>query len=293
MKIGLCLAGGGTKGIAHIGAIKAFEEQGIEFDYIAGTSSGSIISTLYAIGYTPEEMYEIFKKYIHKITYIDARNIIKIVLNFFKTGKIKIDGLNSGESIYKIINKVCREKGICNINQIKKPLLIPAVNIYNEDLYVFYSKSIEKLDMPKNIKYINNADIGAVVQASCSYPGIFCPCDKFKNLLLIDGGIQENVPWREEKRVGAEKVVSIVFGDNVPTKCCNSIWEIINKSFEILCHELARHEWNGSDYLLEIKSSSKGLLNKKNLDKLYVEGYEQTKKFLKENKNFQNNVKQN
>lgn len=49
MKVGLCLAGGGIKGAAHIGVLKAFEEANINFEYIAGTSSGSIVSTLYAI----------------------------------------------------------------------------------------------------------------------------------------------------------------------------------------------------------------------------------------------------
>ena len=50
MKLGLSLAGGGVKGAAHIGVLKAFEEEGIKIDYISGTSSGSIVSTLYAIG---------------------------------------------------------------------------------------------------------------------------------------------------------------------------------------------------------------------------------------------------
>ena len=63
MKLGLSLSGGGIKGIAHVGAIKALEESGIKFDYISGTSSGSIIATLYACGYKTEEIYNIFKKY--------------------------------------------------------------------------------------------------------------------------------------------------------------------------------------------------------------------------------------
>ena len=63
MKNGLCLAGGGVKGAAHIGAIKVFEEKGIKFDYVAGTSSGSIVAALYASGFTSDEMLKIFKKY--------------------------------------------------------------------------------------------------------------------------------------------------------------------------------------------------------------------------------------
>ena len=52
MKKGLCLAGGGVKGAAHIGAIKAFEEENIHFEYVGGTSSGSIVACLYAAGFS-------------------------------------------------------------------------------------------------------------------------------------------------------------------------------------------------------------------------------------------------
>ena len=62
MKLGLALAGGGVKGAAHIGAIKALEEAGFKFDYIAGTSSGSIVASLYASGFTTDEIYCIFNK---------------------------------------------------------------------------------------------------------------------------------------------------------------------------------------------------------------------------------------
>ena len=59
-KISLCLAGGGIKGVAHIGVLKAIEEKNIEIEYIGGTSSGSIVSSLYAAGFTAEEIYNIF-----------------------------------------------------------------------------------------------------------------------------------------------------------------------------------------------------------------------------------------
>lgn len=60
MKIGLALSGGGVKGAAHIGVIKALEENGIKIDIIGGTSAGSIVATLYAMGYTPNEMLKLF-----------------------------------------------------------------------------------------------------------------------------------------------------------------------------------------------------------------------------------------
>ena len=73
MKLGLSLAGGGIKGVSHIGAIKALKEANIKFDYISGTSSGSIIATLYACGFSTEEMYDIFKRYSKEMKYVGKK----------------------------------------------------------------------------------------------------------------------------------------------------------------------------------------------------------------------------
>lgn len=67
MSLGLVLSGGGVKGAAHIGVLKALEEEKIKFNFISGTSSGSIVAGLYVSGYKPEEIYEIFKKYCKQI----------------------------------------------------------------------------------------------------------------------------------------------------------------------------------------------------------------------------------
>ncbi len=275
MKLGLSLSGGGIKGVSHIGAIKALEEAGIKFDYISGTSSGSIVATLYACGYSTDEIYKIFKKYAKSIKYIDFRNVGKLFKNIIKGNGFVIDGLNSGITIKKLMNEMCAKKGINNIKQIKMPLLIPAVNISNEKLYVFSNNIVKNIE--EEIEYINDVDIGSAVQASCSYPGIFSPC-RIGTDLLVDGGIAENLPWRETKRAGADKVLSIVFIDETPKSCCKNIYEVLNKSFSILCHELYKYEWDGADYLLKIEEPSAGLLEISKMDKMYQNGYNQTKK---------------
>lgn len=68
--VGLVLSGGGAKGLAHIGVIKALEENGIPIDYIAGTSMGAIVGGLYAIGYSPAEMDSLFRTIYHFLCFL-------------------------------------------------------------------------------------------------------------------------------------------------------------------------------------------------------------------------------
>ena len=94
---GLALSGGGIKAAAHIGALKAFEEKNIKFDCVSGASSGSIIATMYALGYNSDEMWKMFKRYCKKITYVEWKQILKIIVGLLFTRRLIIDGLNSGK----------------------------------------------------------------------------------------------------------------------------------------------------------------------------------------------------
>lgn len=270
-KLGLCLAGGGVKGAVHIGAIKAFEEANIKFDYIGGTSSGSIVASLYAMGFESSEMLKIFKKYCNKIKYVDLQNIFKLIVGLIFTGHIVIDGLNSGRQIEKLINKIAKSKGINNISDIKKNLIIPSVNLCEGNVIYFTSH--------KNTTFINDINIGKAVRASCSYPVIFSPCP-YKNTKLIDGGIRENVPWKELKELGAKKVISIMFDSKMNYNCDKNLVEVADHSINLLCRELSNYEMEGAENVLKIKSNKIGLLDMKKIDELYNLGYEQTRLFI-------------
>ena len=279
MKKGLCLAGGGVKGAAHIGAIKALEEANIKFDCVGGTSSGSIVACLYACGFSADEMYKIFKKYCKKIGYIELKNIFKLIYGIFIKKKIIIDGLNSGKKIEKMINEIGKEKNIFNISDIKMPLVIPAVDMYSGKVICFSSFNNKKRILSNTI-FINSANIGKVVRASCSYPVVFSPC-KFNSSKLIDGGIRENTPWRELKEIGTEKVISVVFKEDFDKKCCLNIVEVAGRSINLICNELSNYEWDGTDYLMEIKSKKIGLLDMDKIEELYNLGYTQAKECLR------------
>lgn len=231
------------------------------------------------MGFQADEMYKIFKKYCSKIKYVDISHIFRLMLGLIFTGRICIDGLNSGRQIEKLINKIAQEKKISNISDISKSLVIPSVDLCNGNVICFTSCQFRKA-ISDHIIYVNDINIGTAVRASCSYPVVFSPCT-YKNIKLIDGGIRENVPWKELKTLGAKKVLSIVFDDKVVQNCDRNLVEVAGRSINLLCRELSNYEMEGADYVLKIKSDKIGLLDMKKIDELYYLGYEQTKKHIK------------
>lgn len=292
MKVGLCLAGGGIKGAAHIGALKAFEEEHIEFEYISGASSGSIVASLYASGYTSDEIYILFQKYAKKIKYIEWKKMFQLIGGLIVKRQVVIDGLNSGNAIEKIMQEACQRKGIYQIKDIPKKLLISSVDLDNGTVYLFSSFSAIQQNREKRAKlgnysnqviYVREISIAKAVRASCSFPGVFSPCS-YQKRKLVDGGIRENVPWKELKANGVDKVISIIFPKKMKSKENKNIVDVINGSIELMGQELSNYELEGADYLLKIDTINASLLDTSKMQYFYQRGYEETKKKMKEMK---------
>ncbi len=165
MKLGLALAGGGVKGAAHIGVIKALEENDIKIDMVAGTSMGSIVASLYAMGYNSEEMLRIFKFFSKEVMKTDAKYYAGNIKN---SRKLLGYGLVSGDNLEYALKECAKEKQINNIKEIKMPLSIPTVDIVNSKKYVFTNGDVQ------GEQYIKDAIIEKAIRASCSYPRSFC-----------------------------------------------------------------------------------------------------------------------
>lgn len=277
---GLCLAGGGIKAAAHIGALKAFEEQHIKFDCVSGASSGSIIATMYALGYNSKEMWEMFKKYSKKVTYVEWKQILRMIFGLIFKRKLTIDGLNSGKVIEEIIEETCYKSKIHIINQIKMPLLISMVDLQNGTVYIATSKQV-RTSLLDNTKYITDISIGEAVRASCSFPVIFSPYI-YDGIQLVDGGVRENIPWKGLKEVGADEIFGISFNAIFERKdCCTNIVDIAARAMELQSRELSIYEKNGIDNLININLKKVSLLDSSKIEELYKIGYEETKKQLK------------
>ena len=269
MKIGLALSGGGIRGVAHAGVLAAFEKNNIFFDIIGGTSSGAIVASLYAMGYSPYHIFILFKRYAKEITKLNAEPIISGIKNCMIKNKSKFNGFRSGICIEKLYNEFAIRKNIYNISQIKMPIVIPTVDITESKEYVFTNY------IPKNVedqkRYIADFPIGKAIRASSCFPVFFSPC-KYKTHMFIDGGTLDNIPVNDVKKQGADKVIAVKFDADVVDNNSN-IMDIIMKTIDIMGCKISEESIEMSDYILNVYTDKVGLLDVKKLDKCYQYGY--------------------
>lgn len=279
MKLGLALSGGGIRGIAHAGALKALEDNKITVDIIGGTSSGALVASLYAMGYSPYYIYLLFKRYAKDIVGINSSPVISGIGNFFKSKKVSMTGLKTGESIEEAYNNLALRNGIKKINDIKKmPIVIPAVDIKESKEYVFTNRI--PIDTKQKGKYINDISIGKAVRASSSFPAVFCPCE-FKKHSFLDGGVLDNIPVTEVKKQGADKIIAINFkADEINEQ--SNIMDVVMRTIDIMGNKIGEKNLEKSDYVLTIKTDKTGLLDVKKLDNCYKYGYEAVSKKIDE-----------
>ena len=230
MKIGIALSGGGIRGIAHAGVLKALEDNNIKIDIIGGTSCGSMVASLYAMGYTPEEIYSLFRKYAKDIATINTKPIIAgLQSHIFKSKKV-FSSLKDGKIIENVYNKMALQKKIKNIEEIQMPLVIPSVDITESKEYVFTNKIPQNAE--DKTQYITNITVGKAVRASSSFPAVFNPCLMGKHAFM-DGGALDNVPVNEVKKQGADKVIAVKFdADSVDEN--SNIMDIVMKTIDIM-----------------------------------------------------------
>lgn len=278
MKIGVALSGGGIRGIAHAGVLQALENNGIHIDIIGGTSAGSMIASLYAMGYSPEEIYILFRKNARKIIGANTSPIISGLRSFMgKEGKT-IKGFKNGRSIEEVYNFIAREKGIETIGQIKMPLVIPSVDIMESKEYIFTNRIPE--NSQDKAQYITDVSIGKAVRASSSFPAVFDLCNVQKHAFM-DGGALDNVPVSEVKKQGADKVLAVKFDSDRIDENSN-IMDIVMKTIDIMGNKIAEENLEKSDYVLNVYTDKVGLLDIKKLDKCFEYGYEAVIKNLDE-----------
>lgn len=275
MKIGLALNGGGIRGIAHAGVLKALEENDIKIEIIGGTSSGSLVASLYALGFSPYYIYVLFKRYSKIMVEIGDNALTNGIGTFIKNKKLTISGLRTGDSIENAYNQIALKKGVKIIKDIKMPLIIPAVDIKNGKEYLFTS-----LNKINDKKYINDSTLGTAVRASSSFPIIYSPC-QYNERYFLDGGVLNGIPTSEVKELGADKVISVVFASD-PISEESNMMDIAVRCLDIMGRRISQNNLENSDYVLEINTDGTGLLDIEKIDLCYKLGYIQTIRKIEE-----------
>ncbi len=284
MKLGIALSGGGIKGIAHAGVLKALEENDIKVDIIGGTSSGSLVASLYAMGYSPYYIYTLFKKHSKELVQINNGKIVSGIKNFMISKKITLTGLKTGESIEKVFNRISENIGIKKISDIQMPLVIPTVDLIDSKEYVF--TNFIPFDNTKEDRYITDISVGKAVRASSSFTAVFSPC-KFKTHKFVDGGALDNIPITEVKKQGADKVIGVKFNSDGVDDTSN-ITDYVMKTIDIMTTKITNINLNKGDYILNIDIEKTGLLDVDKIDICYKSGYDIAIKNIEKIKNMIN-----
>jgi NTE family protein len=225
-RIGLALSGGGAKGFAHIGVLKVLEELGLSIDYVAGTSMGSVIGGLYAIGYTTDSLTALARRKDWPQFFNDAATRRDLPMEeklwdgrYFATfpirkGNVQLPGgLVAGQKISALLSRLTWSvHHLTDFKQLPIPFACVATDLETGEAVT-----------------LDHGFLPEAIRASIAIPTVFTPV-KLANRLLVDGGLIRNLPAEDVRRLGADFVIGVDVGAPLSTgENLNSFFSIIDQ----------------------------------------------------------------
>jgi NTE family protein len=241
-RVGLALSGGGVKGVAHIGVLKALTENSIPVDMVAGTSAGAVIGGMYACGYTARDMQDMLES-IKVTDFIDLKvtvgDLFKHGMKWLFSGRFRFwsvlpAGLVKGDRIELYLTSLWQRR---TMKDTYLPLAVTAVDINSGDT-VFFSTPVEGSRAILNARYYHNTLLAEAVRASISVPGIFSP-KKYRGMTLVDGAVKNNLPTDILRHMGAEVIIAVDLGySGEPNHELKTVGEILMQCIDIMGREV-------------------------------------------------------
>jgi NTE family protein len=228
--IGIALSGGGARGLAHIGVLKVLEEAGVPVDVVAGTSMGSIIGALYAIGYTPAEIERIVVEADWNELFSDRPGRGELPMKNRKKddrylvsfpvvqGHVKLPaGLISGQKVYNLFVRLAWPVlEVNDFRRLPRPFSCVATDIARGTPVV-----------------LDHGYLPDAMRASMSIPSIFIPV-RLGGRLLVDGGLLRNLPAEDAHNLGADIVIGVDVSEPLlPAEELETLAEIMNQAIDI------------------------------------------------------------
>ncbi|TNF84970.1 MAG: patatin, partial [Acidobacteria bacterium] len=231
-KIGLALAGGGAKGVAHVGVLQVLEELNVPIDYIAGTSMGAIIAGLYASGLSPDEMEEV----LLEIDWIDTledetqrkdlafrrkeeqrRYAMNLQLGIKKSGIVWPTGLKTGQKLYFMLQSLTLPVAdVEDFDRLPTPFRAVATDIHTGEAVV-----------------LSHGNLATAMRASMAIPTVFTPVS-LDGRLLVDGGLSNNVPVDVVSAMGADVVIAVDVGAPLTDRQVESMIQVYQQTMRFL-----------------------------------------------------------
>ena len=230
LKVALVLSGGGAKGYAHLGVLRVLEKENIKIDYIAGTSIGALVGTLYSIGYSVDEIEKVldnlniesFLESGSDLTGLDLdkKETLKkysFYINFDNELNYSLPkGLRETEELYLVVKNLLKKyENIKNFDSFPIPLRVVATNLNTGET-----------------KSFSEGDIAKVLTASMAIPTIFEPVE-VNGALYVDGLVSRNLPVEEAYDMGADLVIASDVGTPVVKKDNYNILSVLNQMIAI------------------------------------------------------------
>ncbi|MDF3933298.1 patatin-like phospholipase family protein [Pseudomonas citronellolis] len=233
-KIGLVLSGGAARGLAHIGVLKALDEQGIHIDAIAGTSMGAVIGGLYAAGYTPKELERIALDLDWQQALSDSPPrvdvpfrrkqddrdfLIKQKLSFRDDGTLGLPlGAIQGQNLTMLLESLLvHTSGTRDFNKLAIPFRAVATDISSGEKVVF-----------------DHGHLPLAIRASMSIPAVFAPVE-MDGKLLVDGGMVDNIPVDVARQMGVDVVIVVDIGNPLlERKQLATVVDMLNQSVTLM-----------------------------------------------------------
>ncbi|POY38496.1 hypothetical protein C3K47_03625 [Solitalea longa] len=240
-KIGLVLSGGGAKGLAHIGVLKAIDSAGLKIDYITGTSMGAIMGGLYAAGYTGNEIEIIAKSTswdrlltnqpdLRSIVYEEKSEFDRYAIELpLVKGKVKIrTGVLEAQELWLTFAKLFLPvNDVRDFSKLKIPFKCIATDVATGKMVV-----------------IDKGNIINAVRASMAIPSVFTTVE-YNGMNLIDGGVVRNFPVQNVKEMGADYVIGVNVGQGLQSK------DKLNSALDVLYQVGSYRE--AEDFLKQVK----------------------------------------
>lgn len=240
VKVGIAFGGGGARGFTHLGVVRALEEYGIKFDYVVGTSVGSIVGAYYAAGYTYKQMYDIVKD-------VRTKDIRTNIIPFSPS---KTDGI--GDIIRNGLGDI-------NIEDLPLPYSAVAVDIVSTKEVVFCKGNLTK-----------------AVMGSCAVPAIFQPVE-YDGMILCDGGLQNTIPADVPLMFGCDYVVAVdVNKSRLYGTTSTRLTDVVSCSIRILMKSNAVRGYHSADVMIAPETKRFKSTKADGMEEMIEEGYKAT-----------------